>query len=89
MVYMSMIGWILLGIISGFVVSVIVNRRMKIIPTDILIGIAGAMASGWLFSRFGPARVTGLNAWGFLAAAAGSVILLIIWHAIGRSHRRA
>jgi uncharacterized membrane protein YeaQ/YmgE (transglycosylase-associated protein family) len=89
MVYMSMIGWILLGMTAGFVVSVIVNRRMKIIPTDILIGIAGACTSGWLFGRFASSGATGINAWGFLAAVAGSVALLIIWHAMCRSQRRA
>ena len=53
---------------------------------DIVLGIVGAFVGGFLFAFFGAAPVTGLNIYSMIVAVIGSVVVLVIYHAvIGRS----
>jgi uncharacterized membrane protein YeaQ/YmgE (transglycosylase-associated protein family) len=79
---MSIIAWILLGLIAGFVGSKIVNRRGEGVITDIVIGIVGALAGGLLFRQVGVSGITGFNFWSLLVATTGAVLLLLAFHAI-------
>jgi uncharacterized membrane protein YeaQ/YmgE (transglycosylase-associated protein family) len=45
---MSVIGWLVLGLIAGIIASKIVNRRAEGIPLDIALGVVGALMGGWL-----------------------------------------
>jgi Predicted membrane protein len=47
-----------------------------------ILGIVGAVIGGWVFNRFGAAGVTGLNLYSLLVAVIGSVLFLVIYHAI-------
>ena len=84
---MSFLAWIVLGLIAGFIGSKIVNRKGEGIVLDILLGIVGALAGGWLFHVFGARGVSGLNLYSLFVAVIGSVVLLVIYHALFR--RRA
>jgi uncharacterized membrane protein YeaQ/YmgE (transglycosylase-associated protein family) len=84
---MSFLAWIVLGLIAGFIGSKIVNSRGEGILLDILLGVVGAFAGGWLFHIFGTSGVTGLNLHSLLVAVIGSVVLLVLYHAFRR--RRA
>jgi uncharacterized membrane protein YeaQ/YmgE (transglycosylase-associated protein family) len=87
---MSILAWIVLGLIAGFVASKIVNKTGEGVVMDIVLGVVGAVAGGWLFNRFGEPGVTGLNLWSILVAVIGAVILLVLYHALtGRGTRRA
>jgi uncharacterized membrane protein YeaQ/YmgE (transglycosylase-associated protein family) len=81
---MSILAWIVLGLIAGFVGSKIVNKSGEGIVLDIVLGIIGALVGGWLFNRFGASGVTGLNLYSLLVAVIGSVALLVVYHAIRR-----
>ena len=88
---MSVIVWIILGLISGFIGSKIVNKRGEGIALDIVLGIVGAVLGGWLFSTFGKmahvhpvAGITGLNLESVFVAVVGAVVLLVVFHAIRR-----
>jgi uncharacterized membrane protein YeaQ/YmgE (transglycosylase-associated protein family) len=81
---MSFLAWIVLGLIAGFIGSKIVNRRGEGILLDILLGICGAFAGGWLFRVFGAQGVSGLNVYSLLVAVIGSVVLLLLYHAVIR-----
>jgi uncharacterized membrane protein YeaQ/YmgE (transglycosylase-associated protein family) len=81
---MSILAWIVLGLIAGFIGSKIVNKSGEGVILDVLLGIVGAVLGGWLFSRFGAAGVTGLNLYSLLVAVVGSVLFLVIYHAIRR-----
>jgi uncharacterized membrane protein YeaQ/YmgE (transglycosylase-associated protein family) len=81
---MSLLAWIVLGLIAGFIGSKIVNKSGEGIMVDILLGIVGAVVGGWLFNRFGHAGVTGLNLYSILVAVVGAVVVLLIYHAIRR-----
>ena len=81
---MSILAWIILGLLAGFIGSKIVNKTGEGIVVDILLGIVGAVLGGWLFNRFGAAGVTGLNLYSLLVAVVGSAVFLVIYHAIRR-----
>ncbi|MGA7917679.1 MAG: GlsB/YeaQ/YmgE family stress response membrane protein [Candidatus Acidiferrales bacterium] len=81
---MSILAWIFLGLIAGFIGSKIVNKSGEGIVLDIVLGIVGAVVGGWLFNRFGAAGVTGVNFYSLLVAVVGSVVLLVIYHAVRR-----
>jgi uncharacterized membrane protein YeaQ/YmgE (transglycosylase-associated protein family) len=81
---MSFIAWIILGLISGFIASKLVNRTGEGVLLDIVLGIVGAFVGGWLFNTFGMAGVTGLNIYSMLVAAIGAIVVLVIYHALVR-----
>ena len=84
MIDMSILSWILLGLIAGFLGSKIVNRHGEGIFLDIVLGIVGAVAGGYLFSFFGAGRVTGLNLYSVLVATVGAIVVLAVYHGIRR-----
>jgi uncharacterized membrane protein YeaQ/YmgE (transglycosylase-associated protein family) len=79
---MSIIGWIILGLIAGFIGSKIVNREGQGFWLDIALGIIGALVGGYLFAFFGATGVTGLNIWSMIVAVVGSVVVLVIYNAL-------
>jgi len=86
-IYMSFIAWIVLGLISGFIASKLVNKSGEGLLLDILLGIVGAFVGGWLFNEFGMAGVSGVNLYSMVVAVIGAIIVLLIYHAVFR--RRA
>jgi uncharacterized membrane protein YeaQ/YmgE (transglycosylase-associated protein family) len=82
---MSLIAWIILGLLAGFIGSKLVNRRGEGIILDVLLGVVGAVIGGWLFNRFGAAGVTGLNLYSLLVAVIGAVVVLLVYHALRRA----
>ena len=79
---MSFLAWIVLGLISGFIASKIVNKSGQGVVMDIVLGIVGAVAGGWLFNAIGHNGVTGVNLYSILVAVVGAVIVLFIYHAL-------
>ena len=79
---MSIIGWIVLGLIAGFIASKIVNKRGEGLILDIVLGIVGAIVGGFLFSKFGAQGVDGVNIYSMFVAVVGAVIVLVIYHAV-------
>jgi uncharacterized membrane protein YeaQ/YmgE (transglycosylase-associated protein family) len=79
---MSVLAWIVLGLIAGFVASKLVNRTGGNLLLDLILGVVGAFVGGFLFTRFGAAGVTGLNLYSILVAIVGAVVVLFIYHAI-------
>ena len=86
---MSFIAWIVLGLIAGFIASRLVKRTGEGVFLDILLGIVGAVAGGWLFGLFGMHGVTGLNIYSLVVAVAGAAVLLVLYHAVRRMAYRA
>ena len=79
---MSIIGWIVLGLIAGFIAAKIVNRQGEGFFLDIILGIVGALVGGWIFEFFGHAGVTGFNLYSMFVAIVGAVVLLVAYHAV-------
>ncbi len=79
---MSILAWIVLGLLAGFIGSKLINKRGEGLFLDIVLGVVGAVVGGWVFQFFGAAGVTGLNLYSLLVAVAGAVIVLVVYHAI-------
>jgi uncharacterized membrane protein YeaQ/YmgE (transglycosylase-associated protein family) len=81
-VKMSILGWIVLGIIAGYIASHIVDNGGKGPLLDMVLGIVGALVGGFIFSALGAAPVTGFNLYSLFIAVIGAVVILVIYHAI-------
>jgi uncharacterized membrane protein YeaQ/YmgE (transglycosylase-associated protein family) len=81
---MSLLAWIVLGLLAGFIGSKIVNRHGEGALMDIILGIVGAVIGGWIFRLLGASGVTGLNVYSLIVAAIGAIIALSVYHAIHR-----
>jgi len=81
---MSLLAWIVLGLIAGFIASKIVNKRGEGFFLDILLGIIGAVIGGALFGLFGARGVSGLNLHSLIVAVIGAIVVLLIYHAVRR-----
>jgi len=79
---MGIIAWIVLGLIAGFVASLLVNRHGEGFFADIILGIIGAVVGGFIAHIAGWRGITGFNVRSMLTAVAGAVVVLIIYHAI-------
>jgi len=79
---MSIIAWLVLGLIAGFIASKIVNKSGEGVVLDIVLGVVGAIVGGFLFSFFGAAPVTGLNIYSMVVAVIGAIVVLMIYHAV-------
>ncbi len=82
---MSILGWIILGLIAGWVASKIVNRTGEGVLMDIVLGIVGALVGGWLFSLVGHAGVNGFNIYSMFVSVIGAIVVLLIYHAVRRT----
>jgi len=81
---MSILAWLVVGIIAGFIASKIVNRTGGNLILDLVLGVVGAMVGGFLFNQFGAHGATGINLYSILVAVVGAVIVLAIYHALMR-----
>jgi uncharacterized membrane protein YeaQ/YmgE (transglycosylase-associated protein family) len=79
---MSILAWIVLGLVAGFLGSKLVNKTGEGIILDIVLGVVGAVVGGYLFSMFGAHGVTGLNLYSLFVAVIGAVVVLVLYHAI-------
>ncbi|HXA92068.1 MAG TPA: GlsB/YeaQ/YmgE family stress response membrane protein [Steroidobacteraceae bacterium] len=81
---MSVIAWIVLGLLAGFIASKIVNKAGEGALLDIVLGVIGAVVGGWLFNMFGMPGVTGFNIYSMLVAVLGAIVVLVVYHALFR-----
>ena len=79
---MSIIAWIVLGLIAGFIAAKIVNKRGAGFFLNIVLGIVGAVVGGEIFTALGESRVTGFNLYSLVVSVIGAIIVLVIYHAI-------
>jgi uncharacterized membrane protein YeaQ/YmgE (transglycosylase-associated protein family) len=79
---MSILGWIILGLVSGFIASKIVNKTGEGFFLDIILGIVGAVVGGFIFTALGARGVTGFNIYSMFVAIVGAIIVLVIYHAV-------
>ena len=81
---MSILAWIVLGLIAGFIGGKLVNKTGEGVVLDVVLGIVGAVAGGFLFNRFGASGVTGLDLYSVLVSVIGAVLFLVAYHVIRR-----
>jgi uncharacterized membrane protein YeaQ/YmgE (transglycosylase-associated protein family) len=79
---MSLLAWIILGLLSGFIASKIVNSRGAGLLLDIVLGVVGSVVGGFFFHLLGAAGVTGLNLWSIFVSVFGAIVVLVTYHAV-------
>ena len=89
---MSIIGWLILGLIAGFIARALVpgNDSMGIVPT-IVLGIVGSFVGGLLASLLfgGNAGESFLRPTGLIGSIIGAIIALLVYNAVtGRKRSR-
>ncbi|MDO9335899.1 MAG: GlsB/YeaQ/YmgE family stress response membrane protein [Caulobacteraceae bacterium] len=84
---MSILAWIVLGIVAGFIASKLINKTGSGLVMDLVLGVVGAVVGGWLFNQFGSAGVTGFNLYSLFVAVIGAVVVLLIYHLVFRRSR--
>ena len=83
---MSIISWIILGVIAGYLGSKIMGRGSEGMLKEIALGIFGAVVGGLIFNLFGAQGITGLNLYSMIVSVVGAVVVIWAYHAItGRS----
>lgn len=79
---MSILAWLILGLIAGFIASKIVDGTGQGLVVDILLGVVGAVVGGFIFTAFGGAPVTGFNLYSTVVAVVGAIVVLWLYHMI-------
>jgi len=74
---MSIIAWIILGSIAGWVASLIMHTEEGPLA-NIIIGIIGAFIGGFVVQALTGNSVGGFNLTSLLTAILGAVILLVV-----------
>src|SRR5437868_15513434 len=77
----SLIWWLIVGLIAGFLASVVMRGGGYGIVGDIVVGLIGAFIGGWLFSLLGVSSGGGLLG-SIIVAFIGACILIFLLHAV-------
>lgn len=77
---MSILTWIVLGLVAGFIASLIMQGRGNGIVVNLVLGVAGAFVGGGVFHFFGKVGVTGFDLWSVVVASVGAVLVIAVYH---------
>lgn len=81
---MSLLLWIILGAVAGWLASAIMKTdASQGLLTDIILGILGSIAGGFIMNLLGYAGVSGFNLYSLVVAVVGACVLI----AVGRAFR--
>ena len=81
---MSILAWIIVGIIAGWLAERITGRDHDLL-TNLVVGILGAFIGGFIFSSLFEFRYDeGLNAASILVATVGAIVLLSVLRGLRR-----
>lgn len=80
----GLLGWIIIGLIAGWLAGVVGRGRGFGCLADIILGLIGAIVGGWIFTKL---RIAASGVLGSLAAAfVGAVVLVAIARLFGGHH---
>ena len=83
---MTILSWIVVGLIAGFLAGVVVKGGGFGVIGDIIVGILGGLLGGWIsVNLLNLGDMTGINLGSILIAFVGAVILLLVLRLIKRS----
>jgi uncharacterized membrane protein YeaQ/YmgE (transglycosylase-associated protein family) len=82
---MSVVGWIILGLIAGFITNRTASRNGDGVIPDIVMGVIGALIGGWLMAMLAGGDMHGVNLYSMLVAILGAAVLLAVTYAVRRT----
>lgn len=77
--YPSVLGWIVIGIIAGWLTGKIMRGAGYGVIADLILGLVGAVIGGWIFG------LLGISAFGFLGSLAAATVGAVVVVAIARA----
>jgi uncharacterized membrane protein YeaQ/YmgE (transglycosylase-associated protein family) len=80
--YPSLLGWIVIGIIAGWLTGKLMRGAGYGILMDLILGLIGAVIGGWIFG------LLGISSYGFLGSLAAATVGAVVLVAISRLFRR-
>ena len=85
---MSIVVWLFIGLVAGFLASKIVNKTGEGMIRDIILGLIGSVVGGFLFHLVGIHR-DGSILLSIVVATVGAILVLVIYHKLVHSRRSA
>jgi uncharacterized membrane protein YeaQ/YmgE (transglycosylase-associated protein family) len=82
MLLVGILGWIVIGLIVGFIASKAVNLRGDDPKLGFGAAVGGAVLAGFLYSLISGNGVSAWNTWSIVFAAVGAVAAVVTWHAV-------
>ena len=79
---MSILAWLVVGLVAGFIASKIINKRGEGVIMDIVLGVVGAIVGGVIFNFFGHSATTGINIYSIFVDVIGAIVVLLAYHAV-------
>jgi uncharacterized membrane protein YeaQ/YmgE (transglycosylase-associated protein family) len=79
---MTLVGWIVFGLLTGFVASRVVHQRGQGCILNVVLGIIGAFIGGFIFTTIGGQGITGFNVYSMFVAVVGAIVALVVYHAL-------
>jgi uncharacterized membrane protein YeaQ/YmgE (transglycosylase-associated protein family) len=87
-VFITILGWIVFGLIAGFIARAIVPGKDDIgLVRTILLGIAGSVVGGFLFGLL-TVGIRDFQPAGWIGSIIGAVIVLVTYNKITGRKRR-
>ena len=80
--FVGILGWLIVGVVVGFVVSKVTNLRGDDPKLGIFAAVGGAVGAGALHAMISGSGVSAWNPWSVLFAAIGAVVGVLSWHLI-------
>ena len=87
MVGMSIIAWLVLGLLAGWIASMIMGSGGYGVIGDIIVGILGALIGGFITGPLFGIDVTGFNLTSLIVAVIGAIVLIAIYRAVTGTRR--
>ena len=86
---MGILAWLVVGLIAGWLASLVMRGGGYGLIGDIIVGVVGALIGGFLAATFlkMPNAVNGINITSILVAFIGAVILLAILRMVSGRRR--
>ena len=87
---MSILSWILVGLIAGWLAGMVMRGGGYGLVGDIIVGIVGALVGGFLATNlFGaPGAVDGFNLTSIIVAFLGAIVTIVILRVLNPSGTR-
>jgi uncharacterized membrane protein YeaQ/YmgE (transglycosylase-associated protein family) len=83
--YMGIIMWIIFGALAGWISSMFMNTDdSQGALGNILMGIVGSIAAGYLMPVLGMSGVTGFNLYSVMVAVIGAIVVIAVVRMIRR-----
>jgi uncharacterized membrane protein YeaQ/YmgE (transglycosylase-associated protein family) len=87
---MSILAWIVVGLIAGWLAGLVVRGGGFGIVGDIVVGVVGGLLGGWIATsllHIG-AEVNGINLESILVAFGGAVVLIFVLRLLSGGRRQ-